>query len=125
MAEASNRHLTLVERCKIEARLSSGHSYRAIAAVLGVAAATVSREVQRNGLPGGGYDAKQADAMAVKRRHDASSRTTTPPNASHPNAPFNSNNSSSQHLHRCHHMPRTAISRTDVADRQSRYEKHA
>ena len=38
MAEASNRHLTLVQRCKIEARLSSGHSYRVIAVVLGVVA---------------------------------------------------------------------------------------
>ena len=73
MAEASNRHLTLVQRCKIEARLSSGHSYRAIAVVLGVAASTDSREVRRNGLPGG-YDAKPADALAAQRRRDASSR---------------------------------------------------
>ena len=74
MAEASNRHLTRVQRCKIEAHVSSGHSLRAIASDLGVAASTVSREVQRNGLSRGRYDEQQADAMAAQRRRDTSSR---------------------------------------------------
>ncbi len=39
---------TLVERCKIDALLSSGHTRRAIAQLLGIAPSTVAREVHRN-----------------------------------------------------------------------------
>ena len=74
MAEAINRHLTLVQRCKIEAYLSSGWSQRAIANRLGVSPSTVSREIRRNGIAGVGYEARLAQLVAVKRRRDASAR---------------------------------------------------
>ena len=73
MAEATNSHLTLVQRCKIEGILSSGHSRRSIARELGVASSTVSREVRRNGDSDRSYDANRAHQKAVKRRRDASS----------------------------------------------------
>ena len=73
MAEASNRHLALVERCKIDALSSSGLSFRAICHELGLAHTTIAREVKRNHAPDGRFEAQAADAMAVKRRHHASS----------------------------------------------------
>ena len=66
IAEASNRHLTLVERCKIDALLSRGLSFRAIGRELGFAHTTIAREVKRNHVPDGHYEAQAADAMAVK-----------------------------------------------------------
>ena len=74
MAEARNRHLTLVQRCKIEGFLPSGHSQRSIARQLGVTSTTVSREVRRNRSADGSYDAIDAHQRAVKCRHAASSR---------------------------------------------------
>ena len=74
MAEAINRHLTLVQRCKIEAYLSSGRSQRDIAQRLGVSPSTVSREIRRNGIAGVGYEARLAQLVAVKRRRDAAAR---------------------------------------------------
>ena len=80
MAEATNPHLTLVQRCKIEGFLSSGHSQRAIARELGVAPSTISRELQRNRIPEFGYDAQLAHRTAVARRRRASAqpRKVTP-----------------------------------------------
>ena len=80
MAEATNAHLTRVQRCKIEGFLSSGHSQRSIARQLGVASSTVCRVVQRNAASDGSYDGSRAHQMAVKRRCDASSqpRKVTP-----------------------------------------------
>ena len=80
MAEAINRHLTLVQRCKIEGFLSSGHSQRSIARALGVAPSTISRELQRNRIPDIGYDAHVAHRTAVARRRRASAqpRKATP-----------------------------------------------
>ena len=80
MAEASNRHLTLVQRCKIEGFLSSGHSQRSIAGALGVAPSTISREIRRNRIPDVGYEAHLAHRTAVARRHRASAqpRKVTP-----------------------------------------------
>ena len=74
MAEAINRHLTLSQRCEIEAYLSSRRSQRAIAQRLGVSPSTVSRENHRNGIAGVGYKAGLAQLVAVKRRRDASAR---------------------------------------------------
>ena len=74
MAEAINRHLTLVQRCKIEAYLSSGRTQRAVAQLIGVSLATVSCELHRNATPGVGYDAWYAERLAVKRRREASTR---------------------------------------------------
>ena len=74
MAEAINRHLTLVQRCKIEVYLSSRWSQRAIAQRLGVSTSTVSREIRRNGIAGVGYEARLAQLVAIKRRRDASAR---------------------------------------------------
>ena len=68
MVEASNGHLTLLQRCKIEAYLSSGYSQRVISRQLGVAFSTVSREVQRNGNVDGRYDATRAHQRAVATR---------------------------------------------------------
>ena len=74
MAEATNSHLTLVQRCKIEGFLSSGHSQRSIARELGVAPSTISKELDRNRKPGAVYDANFAHNAAVARRRKASSR---------------------------------------------------
>ena len=74
------RHLTLVQRCKIEGYLSSGHSQRSIARELGVAPSTISRELRRNHIPEVGYDAQLAHRTAVARRRRATSqpRKVTP-----------------------------------------------
>ena len=60
--------LTLAEREEISRALVIGHSIRAIAARLGRAASTVSREVERNGGQAG-YRANQADCAAWDRAH--------------------------------------------------------
>ena len=48
-------HLTLEERERLAALKAEGLSLRAVAARLGRAASTVSRELRRNALPKGGY----------------------------------------------------------------------
>jgi IS30 family transposase len=48
-------HLKLEERERLAALKAEGLSLRAIAARLGRAASTVSREPRRNALPKGGY----------------------------------------------------------------------
>lgn len=66
--QRSSRALTLAEREHISRGIVGGHSIRSIAATLGRAPSTVSREIQRNG----GHDqyrASQADQTAWDRAH--------------------------------------------------------
>ena len=58
--------LTLTEREEISRAVVAGHSIRSIAAQLGRAPSTISREIQRNGGPEG-YRASQADQAAWDR----------------------------------------------------------
>ena len=60
--------LTLVEREEISRALVTGHSIRSIAARIGRAPSTVSREIKRNGGQAS-YRASQADGAAWERAH--------------------------------------------------------
>jgi IS30 family transposase len=60
--------LTLVEREEISRALVTGHSIRSIAARIGRAPSTVSREIKRNGGQAS-YRASQADSAAWERAH--------------------------------------------------------
>ena len=60
--------LTLVEREEISRALATGHSIRSIAARIGRAPSTVSREIKRNGGQAS-YRASQADSAAWERAH--------------------------------------------------------
>lgn len=62
----SGRVLTLAEREEVSRGLVAGRSIRSIADALGRAPSTISREITRNGGPGG-YRAHQADAVAWDR----------------------------------------------------------
>ena len=64
----SNRALTLAERETISRGIVDGYSIRSIAATLGRAPSTVSREIQRNGGHHH-YRASQADQAAWDRAH--------------------------------------------------------
>src|SRR4029450_2605186 len=64
----SSLALTLAEREGISRALGIGHSIRAIAARIGRAPSTVSREIERNGGQAG-YRANQADCAAWDRAH--------------------------------------------------------
>lgn len=64
----SNRALSLAEREEISRAVVAGQSMRTIAARLGRAASTVSREIQRNGGRAG-YRATPADEAAWDRAH--------------------------------------------------------
>jgi len=64
----SSKALSLVEREEISRALMIGHSIRAIAAQIGRAPSTVSREIERNGGRLG-YRANQADSAAWDRAH--------------------------------------------------------
>src|SRR6059036_40413 len=61
-------HLTLGERERLAASKAEGLSLRAIAARLGRAASTVSRELRRNALPKGGYLPVHAEGCYLERR---------------------------------------------------------
>src|SRR5690242_13928238 len=61
-------HLTLGERERLAASKAEGLSLRAIAARLGRAASTVSRELRRNALPKGGYLPTHAEGCYLERR---------------------------------------------------------
>src|SRR3569623_808596 len=61
-------HLELAERERLAALKAEGLSLRAIAAKLGRAAATVSRELRRNALPKGGYRPVHAEGCYLERR---------------------------------------------------------
>ncbi len=64
----SSRALTLAEREHISRGIVAGYSIRSIAATLGRAPSTVSREIQRNGGQNQ-YRASQADQAAWDRAH--------------------------------------------------------
>lgn len=64
----SARALTLVEREEISRSLAAGHAIRTIAALLGRAPSTISREISRNGGQNS-YRASCADAAAWDRAH--------------------------------------------------------
>ena len=61
-------HLTLEERERLAVFKAEGLSLRAIAARLGRAASTVSRELRRNALPKGGYLPVHAEGCYLERR---------------------------------------------------------
>jgi len=61
-------HLKLEERERLAALKAEGLSLRAIAARLGRAASTVSRELRRNALPKGGYLPVHAEGCYLERR---------------------------------------------------------
>ena len=61
-------HLRLEERERLAALKAEGLSLRAIAARLGRAASTVSRELRRNALPRGGYLPVHAEGCYLDRR---------------------------------------------------------
>ena len=61
-------HLTLGEREQLAVLKAEGLSLRAIAARLGRAASTVSRELRRNALPRGGYLPVHAEGCYLDRR---------------------------------------------------------
>jgi transposase, IS30 family len=65
---ASGTHLSLAERERLAALKAEGLSLRAIAARLGRAASTVSRELRRNALPRGGYLPVHAEGSYRERR---------------------------------------------------------
>lgn len=64
--------LSLRERVRIELWRAEGRSLRWMAAQLGRAASTLSREVRRNSRPTkhwrGSYDGERADVLALRRR---------------------------------------------------------
>ena len=64
----AGRHLRLEERERLAALKAEGLSLRAIAARLGRAASTVSRELRRNALPRGGYLPVHAEGCYLDRR---------------------------------------------------------
>jgi IS30 family transposase len=61
------RCLSFAQREEIAVLRAQGRSLRRIAAVIGVSASTVSRELRRNTRPGSGYRATAAHAMAYER----------------------------------------------------------
>ena len=61
-------HLTLEERERLAEAKAEGLSLRAIAAQLGRAASTISRELRRNALPRGGYLPVHAEGCYLERR---------------------------------------------------------
>ena len=61
-------HLTLEERERLAALKAEGLSLRAVAARLGRAASTISRELRRNVLPRGGYLPVHAEGCYLERR---------------------------------------------------------
>src|SRR5918999_6074897 len=61
-------HLRLEERERLAVLKAEGLSLRAIAAQLGRAASTISRELRRNALPKGGYLPVHAEGCYLERR---------------------------------------------------------
>jgi transposase, IS30 family len=65
---ADGTHLRLEEREQLAVLRAEGLSLRAIAARLGRAASTISRELRRNALPRGGYLPVHAEGCYLERR---------------------------------------------------------
>lgn len=62
------RHLTRDDREEIAVLRAAGHSMRSVAAAVGRAPSTISREIRRNGLDSGRYAAQVADGAYMARR---------------------------------------------------------
>ncbi len=62
------RHLTRDDREEIAALRAAGHSMRAVAATVGKAPSSISRELKRNALDSGRYAAHVADGAYMARR---------------------------------------------------------
>src|SRR4051795_11774864 len=77
-------HLELEEREQPAALKAEGLSLRAIAARLGRAASTVSRELRRNALPKGGYLPAHAEGCYRERRQAWRWAPTRPPRVAPP-----------------------------------------
>lgn len=69
MSKARYTHLSAEERETLSLGLAQGHSLRAMAAALGRAPSTLSREVARNTARGWPYRASTAQAVATRRAH--------------------------------------------------------
>ncbi len=67
------QQLTRDARCQINTLVSTGMLQKDIAKHLGISSSTICRELKRNSGQRG-YRYKQADAKAVDRRYQASSR---------------------------------------------------
>src|SRR5512134_1225531 len=65
---SGGRHLRLEEREQLAVWRAEGLSRRAIAAQLGRAVSTISRELRRNALPRGGYLPVHAEGCYLERR---------------------------------------------------------
>lgn len=63
----SYKHLTAICRGKVQALHEQGKSRNEIARIMGRHRSTISRELRRNGVPGG-YDARKAHRRYEKRR---------------------------------------------------------
>ena len=61
-------HLSSAERERIAILLAAGHSKAGIAKTLGRSRSTISRELERNALPGGDYSPVVADGAYIERR---------------------------------------------------------
>ena len=64
----SYRHLSREDREEIAVLRAAGHANAGIAAALGRAPSTISREVRRNALDSGRYSARTADGAYLLRR---------------------------------------------------------
>jgi IS30 family transposase len=71
MSRNGYHHVTLAQRCQIQALLSIGKSQRAIAEKVGISQSAVSREIARNST-GYRYSHSVADGKSVERRSGAS-----------------------------------------------------
>lgn len=71
MNQRSFRHLDQKKRDRIEALRSAGHKQKDIAAVLGVDAGTISRELRRRARLDGSYQADNAEHKAQVKRSAA------------------------------------------------------
>lgn len=69
-------HLTQTNRIELSLLYRLGYSVRQVAAQLGVAASTVSRELRRNARVGGKYNAASARVLARARREAANGLRT-------------------------------------------------
>ena len=65
--DLKGRCLTFAEREDIAVRRAMGQSLRQIGVAVGRSASTISRELRRNNVPGSGYRATTAHALAFER----------------------------------------------------------
>jgi IS30 family transposase len=65
--DLKGRCLTFADREEIAIRRAQGQSLRQIGAAVGRSASTISRELRRNNVPGSGYRATSAHALAYER----------------------------------------------------------